>query len=216
MKTNVYIDGFNLYAGAVKGTAYKWLNLLALSQTLIPGSSINRIRYFTARIKGRAPNPDAPVRQALYLRALRSIPNLDIIEGRFSEHPQWCPAYPYEYSEGRAAEPRKVRVMRSEEKGTDVNIAAYLLADCFKDDYEQAALISNDSDFALAVRMVRDDFNKPIIVVNPVRKAGRGVAALERASTRMIHRINPSHLRDSQFPDRMTDSKGTFSKPRGW
>jgi len=27
MKVNVYIDGFNLYYGAVKGTPYRWLNL---------------------------------------------------------------------------------------------------------------------------------------------------------------------------------------------
>ena len=29
-KTIVYIDGYNLYYGLLKGTAYKWLDLLAL------------------------------------------------------------------------------------------------------------------------------------------------------------------------------------------
>ena len=34
MKVNVYIDGFNLYYGAVKGTPYRWLRrgVLARSQ----------------------------------------------------------------------------------------------------------------------------------------------------------------------------------------
>ena len=27
MKTNVYVDGFNLYYGALRGTAFRWLNL---------------------------------------------------------------------------------------------------------------------------------------------------------------------------------------------
>jgi hypothetical protein len=28
MRTSIYIDGFNLYYGAVKDTPYKWLNLV--------------------------------------------------------------------------------------------------------------------------------------------------------------------------------------------
>lgn len=31
MRTNVYIDGFNLYYGAVKDTKFKWLNTTARS-----------------------------------------------------------------------------------------------------------------------------------------------------------------------------------------
>ena len=30
MKTNIYIDGFNLYYGCVKDTPYKWLDLAKL------------------------------------------------------------------------------------------------------------------------------------------------------------------------------------------
>ena len=30
MRTRVYIDGYNLYYGCLKGTAFKWLDLLAL------------------------------------------------------------------------------------------------------------------------------------------------------------------------------------------
>lgn len=34
-RTNVYIDGFNLFYGALKGSPYKWLNLEALCQRLL-------------------------------------------------------------------------------------------------------------------------------------------------------------------------------------
>ena len=34
--THVYIDGFNLYYGALKGTPYKWLDLEALCRKLMP------------------------------------------------------------------------------------------------------------------------------------------------------------------------------------
>lgn len=35
MKTIVYVDGFNLYYGALKGTRYKWLNLWQLCHLLL-------------------------------------------------------------------------------------------------------------------------------------------------------------------------------------
>lgn len=60
---NVYVDGFNLYYGALKGTRYKWLDLDALFRKLLPTHELKRIRYFTARISGRPGNPDSPTRQ---------------------------------------------------------------------------------------------------------------------------------------------------------
>ena len=34
MQTRVYVDGFNLYYGALKGTKFKWLNLVELARVL--------------------------------------------------------------------------------------------------------------------------------------------------------------------------------------
>ena len=36
MKTIVYVDGFNLYYGALKGTPYRWLNLAEMCRQLLP------------------------------------------------------------------------------------------------------------------------------------------------------------------------------------
>jgi hypothetical protein len=43
---NIYIDGFNVYYGCLKGTPYKWLDVGALCSRLFPRDRINRIRYF--------------------------------------------------------------------------------------------------------------------------------------------------------------------------
>ena len=51
MRTNVYIDAFNLYYGCLKGSPYRWLDLGLLCRLLLPGYSINRIRYFTAVVE---------------------------------------------------------------------------------------------------------------------------------------------------------------------
>ena len=55
MKTIVYVDGFNLYYGAVKGTPYKWLDLRALFRSILaPFHHIIAIRYYTAIVSARS------------------------------------------------------------------------------------------------------------------------------------------------------------------
>jgi hypothetical protein len=53
MKVNVYIDGFNLYYGAVNGTPYRWLNLAEMCRMLLPRDQILQIKYFTAKLKSK-------------------------------------------------------------------------------------------------------------------------------------------------------------------
>lgn len=43
MGTCIYVDGFNLYYGALKGRPHKWLDLEALCRVLLPGDQIVRI-----------------------------------------------------------------------------------------------------------------------------------------------------------------------------
>lgn len=83
MDTIVYIDGFNLYYGAVKNTPYKWLNVQTLCQLLLPNYNLVKIKYYTASVSARPSDPGQPVRQQTYLRALRTIPDLEIIYGQF-------------------------------------------------------------------------------------------------------------------------------------
>ena len=117
MKTIVYVDGFNLYYGALRGTPYKWLDLAMLCRRLLPHNQVQRIKYFTARIQARAGDPDGPSRQDVYLRALRTVPNLEIIYGHFLSNKVRLPL-----ADGSGF----AEVVKTEEKGSDVNIAAHL------------------------------------------------------------------------------------------
>ena len=85
-KVYVYVDGFDLYYGALKRTPYKWLDLAALCRLMLPNDSIEQIKYYTARVSARPRNPSAPIDQQAYLRALRTIPNLTITFGHFLTH----------------------------------------------------------------------------------------------------------------------------------
>jgi hypothetical protein len=129
-RANIYIDGFNLYYGCLKGTGYKWLDLAALASKLVPSHSINQIRYFAARISARPGHDlDSPVRQETYLRALATTPHLSIHLGHFQQTTvRAARASP------RPDDSRTVEVLKTEEKGSDVNLATYLLLDAFRKD----------------------------------------------------------------------------------
>lgn len=51
VRTLIYVDGFNLYYGALKGTPWKWLDLPALCKTILPEHhEIPKVKYSTARV----------------------------------------------------------------------------------------------------------------------------------------------------------------------
>jgi len=79
MRTYIYIDGFNFYYGALKDTPYKWLDFKKLFEYLLdPSHQIISIKYFTAMVTGKI-DPDQPIRQKTYLRALRKyIPEISV------------------------------------------------------------------------------------------------------------------------------------------
>jgi len=204
MKTIIYVDGFNLYYGALKGTPHKWLDLLKLSQLLLPEHDIIGIKYFTARVSARPHDPDQPNRQQTYLRALKTLPNLEIILGHFLAHEIDMPS---------ARPPHKpVRVIKTEEKGSDVNIATHLLHDGHLGQYETAVLITNDSDLLEPLKIVRYNLKLPVGVLNPQKRPSR--VLVQHAS--FFKKIRPGVLKAAQFPPSLRDSNGLFRKPSSW
>ena len=213
MITNVYIDGFNLYYRALRQSPqYKWLDLAKLSQALLPGHQINRVRYFTALIDQRpGDDPLKQHRQLLYLRALETIPNLSIHYGQFKTRNVW--------RRRARANPDlddPVLVKNTEEKRTDVNLASYLLMDGYDGDYEQAVVISNDSDLALPIEIVRDRLRRPVGVVNPnTTRSSLTPVELRKVAT-FLRQLRTNALRNSQFADSLVDGTGAFFKPGVW
>ena len=222
MKVWVYIDGFNLYNGAVRNTPYKWLDLLKFSQNLLLSDQIERVKYFTARIVARASDPDQGLRQIAYWRALRTLGCIDIIEGHFLSGPKrMAEAASVQNINSLAASgvdvsamrPTMVEVFKSEEKGTDVNLATHLVHDAHLNRFEAALVISNDSDLTEAIRLVKNEVGKVVGVYTP--HANRPSVQLRNTAS-FFREIKTTHLRNSQFPDTLTDARGSFSKPVGW
>jgi len=207
-RTNVYVDGFNLYYGCLRRTPYKWLDLGRLASLLLPRRChVHRIRYYTARVSGRPGDPHAPRRQETYLRALRTIPNLTIAYGHFLVSEVSMPL-----AVARRGEPTTVRVIKTEEKGSDVNLASQLLLDVFRGDCEVVFIISNDSDLLEPARIARSEFRVQVGIGCPHERPSR--ALLREAD--FIRPIRTGILRASQFPATLNDRYGTITKPLPW
>ena len=207
MRTFIYVDGFNLYYGALKGTAWKWLDLVALFEKVLqPHHEIIAIKYFTARVSGTPVDQSKPQRQDVYLRALRHYrPQVEVYFGHFLSHPVRAPLV---RPVGRR---RMVDVIRTEEKGSDVNLAVQLLNDGWLDSYDCAIVVTNDSDIAEAMRIVRQHHGKRIGLVTP--GTGRPSRQL-MAHANFSRHVRPNALRRSQLPDPIPGTN--IRKPERW
>lgn len=225
MRTNVYIDGFNLFYGQLKGGPHKWLNIEHLFTALLPRNDIQRIRYFTARVEPRAHDPNAAVRQATYLRALGTLPLVEVHFGTFLSSAVRAPVLEC----GADGKPLKVNnrpvvkhkpsgavkmewVYKTEEKGSDVNLASHLLRDALKGDWECAVVVSNDSDLLTPIRMAQQDGNV-IVGLSPPRS--HGSMELKRL-VNFKKDFREHQLIAAQFPTTLQDATGTITKPAEW
>ncbi len=210
----VYVDGFNLYYGALKDTPLRWLNPLALASQVFPAFACVACKYFSAQVSTKAGTAGQALRQSIYWRALRTIPSLEIIEGHFKVRQTWArSAHP---------PPDMVEIVRAEEKGSDVNLASHLLVDAMAGSYDVALVISGDSDLVTPIGMMTRKFVRPVGVINPQRLSGpdrrrlRGSSQLKQVASYYRGGLTWSQLERAQFAAVLTDSCGDFGVPFEW
>lgn len=78
MRTFVYVDGFNLYYGSLKGTPHKWLDIKALFKAILRSENqLQKIKIsrLVSRLGRTIPMP-RPVRITICKPCLRTFPRL--------------------------------------------------------------------------------------------------------------------------------------------
>jgi hypothetical protein len=202
-----YVDGFNFYYRRLRNKPYRWLDLVKLFEQLFPEDDVVAVRYFTARIGGKF-DVQKPLRQQTYLRALSTLDKLDIIEGNYlTKKVKYRLVDPIIDASGNKVE--TVQVWRPEEKGSDVNLGAYLMNDAWDDAFDVAAVITNDSDLAAPMRMVLNR-GKTVLLLHPDDNPSR---SLIPNSTGVVH-IHDNHLLNAQLPASIVLANGkTVRKP---
>lgn len=214
VRTYVYIDGFNFYYGAVKDTPYKWLDFKNLLLNLLdPKHQILSIKYFTSQVTGKI-DSNQPIRQKTYIRALKKyIPEISVYFGHFLSHNVFKPlAYPPDQRLfGKKI--KFAKIIKTEEKGSDVNLAVHLLNDGWLDLYDCAVILSNDSDLSESLKMVKAHRKKMIGLLTPWRyQSQQSKELLKYADFVKIVRKGPLSI--SQLPDPIPGT--TLHKPPVW
>ena len=99
-----------------------------------------------------------------------------------------------------------------EEKGSDVNIAVHLLNDAWLNNYDCAIIVSNDSDLAESMKLVKKYHpNKILGLIMP----GKGHPSKELMKhADFVKRIRTGILKSSQLPNPIP--KTNIYKPKDW
>jgi uncharacterized LabA/DUF88 family protein len=225
MDTHVYIDGFNLYYGLLRGSPYKWLDLERFCDALLPRNTVRKIFYFTAKVDARPHDPDQPNRQLAYLKALSTLPRVEVHLGTFlssvvkqvlvetDANGRWISQGGKPITKTAAGGHAETAwAIKSEEKGSDVNLAAHLLRDAYTGACRCAVIVSNDSDLLTPIRMAKADCGLTIGLVPPRPKCSNELKTLAD------FKIDPraAHLANAQFPDPVVTPSGPVHKPAIW
>lgn len=209
-RTIVYIDGLNLYYGLVAQgwRKYLWLHLLAYAQSLLhTGQRLQRVDYFTTEVINPA---DKAARQRSYLAALRTLKGVFVTKGRYDPSDFRCPACGVLL----ACPTCLAGGATSTEKMTDVHIATRLVADAHRNWYDDAILVTGDSDQVPAVKHVRALFPEKRVLAcfPPSRKSYH----LESVASSVVEAMEENY-RKAQFDTVVETSPGrTVTRPSKW
>ena len=163
-----YIDGYNLYYGLLKGTPYKWLDLVSFVKWFLrPDQEIVGIKYFTAPIKTYPHDGDAVDRQKVYLQALSSMPLITIVQGFYAKNKTLAPVVEKRCRTCDVVVNGYVPVVKLEEKRSDVNFSVAVMLDAFQDKADSFFLFTGDTDQVGTIDAVRNKLGKRVCVFNP-------------------------------------------------
>ena len=207
-----YIDGFNLFYGLLKGTGNKWLDLVSMCEAMLkPNQALVAVKYFSAKISPSSSDPRKALRQTIYLEALESCPKLKVKLGYFTVHKTKMPSVKSDFKNGRI---QMLEVFKTEEKGTDVNLAVQMAVDAVRNEFDYAMLFSNDSDMAYSVQIAAKECNKKVGLYISTKAVSFKVL---QENVCYIRRITQSFLAAHQLPDKITTSSGrVITKPKDW
>lgn len=231
LRTRVYVDGYNLYYGCLKGTPYKWLDLQVLFERhILPSGGLPDTRsnllplglkYFTATImESAARSTDSVASQKRYHTALRKLyeGRIELIEGYYTQTKINAKLVDSAEPAKWPRDCQKVLVWKLEEKQSDVKLALQAYHDAVTGEVEQVVIVTNDTDIAPAMAMIRLHTKATVGLVVPSRPDVREPnTELQKLAHWTRTHITPEELASSQLP-RVIDPKGRrlTVKPNSW
>ena len=178
-RTTFLIDGFNLYhsvreainnSRSTDTSSMKWLDIHALCASYLHltgrNSILQDVFYFSALATHLVPvKPDVVVRHQVFIDALKST-GVTVELGRFKEKTLYCPHC-------------KEKIVRHEEKETDVALSLKLLELFVSDACDTVVLMTGDTDVAPAIRLIQRLYpHKHVLFAFPYNRKNKELAKL--------------------------------------
>ena len=165
------VDGYNYYHKLKEyqdkyNTCVKWLDYRSLVESWLTDEDDKddvEIIYFSAIATWRG--SESVLRHKTYLDALNS-KNIKTILGEFKEK-KTNRCKPNEHCVNCTCTPDKKKLIRHEEKNSDVNLAITLVEKSLKNEFDKCFILSADNDFATAITKARELNPKVKIIIQP-------------------------------------------------
>ena len=235
LRTRVYIDGYNFYYGCLRRTPYKWLDLLPLFEShILPSALVTdsagqiresvllpspSIKFFTAKIiESVARAVDSVSSQARYHTALRKLHDgrIELIEGSYAVNKMKVKIVDAETPDRPPRECQEIQAWKVEEKQSDVSLALQAYHDAITGQIDHAVIVTNDTDIAPALEMIRVHTDVTIGLVVPTRDHTRQPNTdLVKHSHWCRTHITDNELASSQLP-RVVPGRQPTVKPESW
>lgn len=229
LKTRVYVDGYNLYFGALKPTQYKWLDPVKLVLNhIIPQSAPKKFAisdsnpfhatFFTSPVIPKLSfSADSKKDQDSYHQALLSQyteEQFDIVLGYHTPNRVFRRKVDENNPNELHPDCEQVEVWRIEEKQTDVNIAVHAMRDAYTDpELEHLIFVSNDTDLCGLLEHLKSMNKFTVGVIAPsFDESRRASADLVEIADWTRHTLKSDELRASQLPLHITESVRTSKK----
>jgi 6-hydroxy-3-succinoylpyridine 3-monooxygenase len=226
VRTRVYVDGYNLYYGCLKGTAFKWLDLQTLFRDrILPSSSptpaeLAGIKYFTASILERAARAlDSVSSQSRYHTALTKLypADIEVIKGYYSMTKAMARVVDAGEPDKWPRDCQEIQVWKFEEKQSDVSLALHAYHDASRGDVDQVVIVTNDTDIAPALQMIRAFTAVRIGLVIPTRSHERIPNTELAACAHWVRtHITDEELAASQLPRVIRTGRRPTIRPTDW
>jgi uncharacterized LabA/DUF88 family protein len=137
--------------------------------------------------------------------------------GTFLANPKWAgliqpPEFRPVLALPPGAAPQVALVWKTEEKGSDVNLGVHLVRDAFLRKFDEAAVLTNDSDLVEPIRIVTQEIHLPVTLLTPEKVASRALSAVASH----VRHIRP-HLSGCDLPNPIVvPGRKPIVKPAGW
>jgi hypothetical protein len=237
MRSILYVDGFNFYYGVTRFwkdrnfslAGLGWCDFAALATRHFGPLGILEVKYFTSpvtrNVQLESHLAGEHKRYSTWMRAVRTVRNLHVIEGFYKENYRENPDSP---------------LKSRQEKQTDVNIGIEMILDALGPTAgppNRVLVLSDDSDLMPPIFALRERTSRSIsvTVLLPSSADLGGYAEKYRQTEsvlRRCHRIvrnrrtpglpldiqvlDESTLANSLLPYELTDREGTFRCPDQW